>query len=324
MQRTKIATVMYTIAQLHEQLASKYSLLSGIMGEGIEELDLPTIPAAAAPVVAAPVSPVIAPNVQATVSEVATTTQQVVSPTVTTTPTANAAVEVDDEGTPWDVRIHSAKKTQVKSLVVTGGKAWRMKKGCTPELVESVKAELKAAQSADNSPASPVSPAVASPVVAAPVSPVVAAPVSPVAAAPVVAAPVSPVIDYTAIKRNAIAIINRIVKDYGVNYDDVIAILVDEFKVANFEGLVDEQYQPVHDRMVKFETDYKAVNDMVLQIRAWGGELYKADVEASLLGLFKAVNAEALNGVFHSDLPAITTTITAYYQSWEASPAKQA
>ena len=304
--KTKIATAMNDIANLHKEIAGKYVGLSALLGQVADESSVPNASTTATTLVDASITPVA------------------VSPTVIVTPMASAAAEVDSEGTPWDERIHSGAKTQVKSLLVTGGKAWRMKKGkdITPEFVEQVKAEIKGAPVV----AAPVvaAPVVAAPVVAAPVvaAPVVAAPVvaAPVVAAPVVAAPVVP--DNTAIRVEAIKVINRIVTDYGVTYDDVIAILVDEFKVPDFEGLVDAQYKPVLDRMIKFEADYKAVNDMITQIRAWGGETYQADVEAGLLTFFKAVNAESLGGVFHSDLPTITETIRGYYQSWEASPAK--
>ena len=296
--KTKIATAMYDIANLHKEIAGKYTMLSAMLGDVTDESVVPN------------------ESTTASTSTVAPITQPVVSPTETVTPTVNAAVEVDSEGTPWDERIHSKAKTQVKSLLVTGGKAWRMKKGCTPELVEQVKAEIKGAIPAVET----VAPVVAAPVVAAPVvaAPVVAAPV---VAAPVVAAPVVP--DNASIITEAVKVVNRIVNDYGVSYDDVLAILVDEFKVPNFEGLVDAQYQPVLDRMTKFEAEYKSVNDMITQIRAWGGETYQDSVEAGLLTFFQAVNATTLSGVFHSDLPTLTESILGYYKSWEASPAKQ-
>jgi hypothetical protein len=50
------------------------------------------------------------------------------------------AVELDVEGLPWDARIHSSSKAK---LAKTG--AWKLARGCPPELAVTVLAELKAA-----------------------------------------------------------------------------------------------------------------------------------------------------------------------------------
>lgn len=50
------------------------------------------------------------------------------------------AVELDVEGLPWDARIHSSSKAK---LAKTG--AWKLSRGCPPELAVTVLAELKAA-----------------------------------------------------------------------------------------------------------------------------------------------------------------------------------
>jgi len=108
-------------------------------------------------------------------------------------------LEVDSDGTPWDVRIHSGGKTFMQSGPKVG--TWKLKKGVDPALVEQVKAELCP-------PAAPV--VETPPVVVAPVSavaPVVAVPAAvapieaPLAAAPIVETPpaavVVPVTTYT-------------------------------------------------------------------------------------------------------------------------------
>ncbi len=55
-------------------------------------------------------------------------------------PAAPEGVDVDSEGLPWDARIHSSGKTKLK-----GKGTWKLIRGIDPELVESVKAELKKA-----------------------------------------------------------------------------------------------------------------------------------------------------------------------------------
>lgn len=50
-------------------------------------------------------------------------------------------VELDGEGLPWDARIHSSSKAKLAKKP----HSWKVKRGTDPELVESVKAELRAA-----------------------------------------------------------------------------------------------------------------------------------------------------------------------------------
>lgn len=62
-------------------------------------------------------------------------------------------VELDEDGLPWDARINSSsKKKTVKE------KTWKLKRGVDPALVETVKAELKAAMSASPAPAAAPAP----------------------------------------------------------------------------------------------------------------------------------------------------------------------
>lgn len=65
-----------------------------------------------------------------------------VGTTSTNTTTANAsnAVDLDSEGLPWDGRIHSSSKEKLVK-----GATWKLKRGVDKDLVERVKAELRAA-----------------------------------------------------------------------------------------------------------------------------------------------------------------------------------
>lgn len=84
--------------------------------------------------------------------------------------TTISGVELDKDGLPWDARIHSAsKKKTVKE------ETWKLKRGADPALVETVKAELKAAMSA--SPAAPIETAAPAPInTATPPAPTTTAP----------------------------------------------------------------------------------------------------------------------------------------------------
>lgn len=52
-------------------------------------------------------------------------------------------IELDEDGLPWDARIHGASKLKLKR-----GNTWKLKKGVDNELVDTVKAELRAVVSA--------------------------------------------------------------------------------------------------------------------------------------------------------------------------------
>lgn len=58
-----------------------------------------------------------------------------ISTSTTTAPASN--VELDDEGLPWDVRIHSSSKAKIKDGT------WKLKRGLDAAYVEEIKAELK-------------------------------------------------------------------------------------------------------------------------------------------------------------------------------------
>ena len=63
--------------------------------------------------------------------------------TASTTEDNNTSVDLDEEGLPWDVRIHSANKSKLAR-----GNTWKLKRGVDSALVETVKQELRDAMSA--------------------------------------------------------------------------------------------------------------------------------------------------------------------------------
>lgn len=60
-------------------------------------------------------------------------------------PAAATIVDLDSEGLPWDVRIHTPKRTKRQ-----GDSTWKLKRGVDQELVVEVKAELKRTVDANN------------------------------------------------------------------------------------------------------------------------------------------------------------------------------
>lgn len=56
----------------------------------------------------------------------------------TAVPQQTSPVELDSEGLPWDKRIHASTKTKIASGV------WKLARGVEPNIVEAVKAELRA------------------------------------------------------------------------------------------------------------------------------------------------------------------------------------
>ena len=229
-------------------------------------------------------------------------TVEVVAPTV-----APSLSDLDDEGFPWDERIHSAKKTKVKSNLVKGGEAWRMKKGLNnPELVKSVREEYKP-EIATN----PTTEALIAPVAAAPVTPVT--PVAPVAA----------VVDH---KANAVKIINKLENIHSVPMDDILDVLVNDFKATNgFESILPEQFEAVEKRYQEVIETYDDAAKLISEIKEWGGDEHAQGIDESLTGIFASYDgAESLSGVYYTQIPdLIELNLLPYHASWSAFVAGQ-
>ena len=323
---TKVATAMYNIAKLHTEIANQYTLLSGIMGEAVETPKSVDVPAAASvPEVASPQVPVI----PATESAPVAPTVNTVVPTPTVAPTAPVAPmtesstpsvaesspELDDEGYYWDERIHASSKKKVKSkLVKPNGEMWRIKQKCDPVLVEQVRNEQKAAGYGiiGDTPATPAQ-------TAAPIAPTApTAPTAPQAVAPQApqAPAAAPVIDCQAIKAVGIEIINKLVNDFKVEYDDILEALREKFKITDYEGLADTQLQDVADYLTGLFNQYDNIHQLELQMRQWGGDQHAESINTSMIGIYSTAHSETLGGVHYSSLPAITEAVVAYHKSW--------
>ena len=88
--------------------------------------------------VAVPLAPAPAPAAAAPAPTAPTAPAPILAPVPTTTQAATTSdVELDVEGIPWDARIHSSSKEKIANG------AFKVKRNTPPELVTSVKAELK-------------------------------------------------------------------------------------------------------------------------------------------------------------------------------------
>lgn len=289
MQNANLQKMLFSLSELALAIATELG------GETVAATpELKTIPKIA------PIAPTL---------EGASTTQAEDGNTETNIQTGNAVVEVelDDEGYPWDERIHTDKKTKMQSKLVTGGKMWKLKRGTDPELAKSVRAESKLA-------ADPAE--IKKPVVPAPKSKVVPAAGKklPVPKGKVVPAP--KVDNNKAIRLECIAVINRAVNEYGVEYDDLLAVLKTEFDCASFEELVDDQYKPLLVSLTKIVEQYDAINTMNKEIYAWGGDEHAETIDAGLLSFYAELGKTKLGEVHYSDLETIYEEISEYHIGW--------
>lgn len=300
--KTKVATSMNEISLLHKALSDAYSGLGGMLGEAITTtVAIPTVDVALAAAIEqvaplTPVAPVIVPN--APIAPIAPSTPMVapiapVAPlTEPLTPQiATDSKVLDSEGYYWDARIHASTKKFVKSKLVKGGDMWRLVQKSDPVVVETVRAEQKAQGFG---------------VIGSPVAPV--APVAPLA-------PVSTV-DFQAIKSEGIAVINKLVNDFTVDYDDVLDALREQFKIKDYEDLLDTQFQDVLDFLSGLLNQYNAIHELVLQMRQWGGDANAAGIDTNMIGIYGTAHSETLGGVHHSSLPEILVAVTAYHATW--------
>lgn len=293
----KIKGLLINMSELSLAIAEELGTLSAVT-----ELPSVTIDA---PVVTAPAAPVA-------------TSTTAETPVVT----ANADVELDDEGFPWDERINVETKTKVNSKLVKGGKAWRLKQKLDPAFVKQVREEIKPAI-AEEVPLTTATLTAPAPVAGqvAPTAPSApTAPTAPVASAP--SAPTAP--NHNAIKSEAAKVVNTIVNDFKVEYDDIVDLLKNEFNSEKgFETLLPEQSQDVLDRMKALLEEYNDVHQLVLQILQWGGDVHAANIQEQVKGIYMQFNAEQLGHVHYTDLAEVSRLMLEYHASWSAFAAGQ-
>ena len=322
MNLNKITNVIATIANLQDELSTQFTALAAEFNSDMVKA-IPTAPATSDVPEVPKSSEISASGVTNTLG----TTQDVPSAPIaeqTVQTSSESSQDLDDEGFPWDERIHVATKTKVKSKKVIGGQMWRLKQKCCPDLAKQVREEFTAANGVPAAPAANGVPAVptANGVPAVPTVPSV--PAAPAAngvpAVPSVpAAPAVPAVDYELIKQNTINLINKMCNDFGLTYDDLFGVIVDKFKVTQFDQLTNEQYQSVFDLFTEIFAKYEACHNLMLEIRQWGGDAYLTSIEEGFTSIFAGVNATTLGGVYHTDIDEVNETMTNYHTGWKES-----
>lgn len=127
--------------------------LSNTVAPTIVEITPPSAPFILTPEGVVPVASVTDPFIgQASTVPAPPMPPATVTPPVPTAPVS--AVPLDSEGLPWDKRIHAS--TRTKRI---GDDTWKLMKGVDKDLVERVKAELRATMSAGTVATPPVVPA---------------------------------------------------------------------------------------------------------------------------------------------------------------------
>jgi hypothetical protein len=152
---TEVAVTREAFAVVKEQLAPFI-----LTPEGVMPVDEVTDPFILTPEGVIPVDEVTDPFVLQTAAPSVPPVPMPPVPMPPVTPAPPTGVPVDSEGLPWDKRIHASTKTKRQS-----DDTWKLIKGVDKDVVERVKAELRATMSL------PVAPAPPTPVV--PVAPVV-------------------------------------------------------------------------------------------------------------------------------------------------------
>lgn len=247
------------------------------------------------------------------------------SPTVTTDTvatdtnvTASDTVERDDENVAWMQEIHTDSKTQVASKTVKGGKAWRLKKGVDPDLVEKLKAQSIATYNAmtgtDTAPVE--SKPLGLPSLAVKPKPAVTG--LPGLSLPAVNKP-DPSVE---LKIESIKIIKELIDTYGLSWEDCKEIMVDEFKVAQsgaevtFGGLKFEQFPAVKEYFTDLVNKYRTVDEAMNTIRELATPANKQTVDEGFASLFAAVNTTELGGVHYTDIDACLKSFSEWVEMW--------
>ena len=349
--KTKIATLMNDIGLLHNKLADKHIALSGIMGQGIDEVVDPKLdtnvpvteiqPVIATPVVNPVVVSVVEPVVATNVPLPTTVVNTVVVPTVLNAqsvsdeipnvPTA-VIVPVTPIVTPVAVAV-----PLIPSLITTEQQGSPE----SPELDDegyywderihaSTKKKVKSKMVKGGEMwriKQKCDPLLTEQVraeqkaegfgisgVSAPAN-IAVAPVA-VAAPVAVVAPAVDAIDYDAIKSEGVKTITTLVTDFAVEYDDILEFLRETFKIKDFDDLKVEQYQPLADAMTKLFDEYNAIHNITLEIRKWGGDTHAASIDVGFATIFGNANTDTLGGVHYSQLSTVSEAMNQYRQSW--------
>lgn len=250
-------------------------------------------------------------------------------------PPIDSNAELDDEGVPWDERIHAKTKGKVASKEVKNGQKWRMKKGCDFAEYERIKNEIRQVKPTDvGATPTPSSP---SPVPDNPNPPPVPAKTTPaVPGTPVVpglpgAEPLQPdpeTARLDALKVEAQNCIKSLMDNFGVEIEDLKEVLVTEFQAAQngdqvvFGSLRNDQIEPMRNFFVELVNKYQHIQNMIARIYEIGGAANRQAVVDGLVQIYTNFNTtieHGLAGVHYSQIDSIADMITNWLTQWEAT-----
>lgn len=199
-------------------------------------------------------------------------------------------VTIDKDGCPWDERINTATKTTTAKGVYT------RKKGLDDAFYDQVRNEIRVTV-APTTPTIPVTPG-------APTTPTI--PVTP-----------SPADN---LKAEAIKACNTLTKDYGVNYDDILAIL-SGLGATSFADLAVDKYGEFMTEMQSWESKLKIIKDCFdeLKTRTAGSE-YEANISSAVVQwVANGGGADGIVGSIKQDkLMFIVDQVTTWVDQWDA------
>lgn len=208
-------------------------------------------------------------------SSAAAAMEQVTSTETPPAPDASAAepktdnVELDSDGVPWDIRIHSGKNASECKRTKDGAGTWTKRRGVDAETYKTITAELKAkyAGTASNSETS-TPPAPSAPGV--PSVPGNSAPPAPGAGN---ATPPPPANDGEVNRKKANEAMHKLTKDIGVNLDVIIMYFEEAYGVDNFSLIPAEKYAELAENMHNWAARLETANGTI----NWIKRIYEAD-----------------------------------------------
>ena len=221
------------------------------------------------------------------------------TPVTLTVVASEPEVTIDKDGCPWDERINTATKTTTAKGIYT------RKKGLDDAFYDQVRNEIRVSATptdtvAPTAPTIPVTPGV-------PTTPTI--PVTPVTPSPA-----------ENLKAEAIKACNTLTKDYGVNYDDILAIL-SGLGATSFADLAVEKYGEFMTEMQSWESKLKIIKDCFdeLKTRTAGSE-YEANISSAVVQwVANGGGADGIVGSIKQDkLMSIVDQVTAWADQWDA------
>lgn len=220
----------------------------------------------------------------------ATTTQT--APTVDasaseqkTAPTVSQDIELDSDGVPWDVRIHSGKNASEGKRTKGGQGVWQRRRKIDDDLYESVTKELKAAYVTNTTASTGSTPPPPATGTAPPPPSTGSTPPPPASGAGT--APPPPADDpNVAARKAATDAMNKLTKEHNVILDALIMHFEETYGVDNFGLINSDNYQTLttelEDWAARVETAQGTVNAIT--------RLYEADPSVVIPYIDQVIN----------------------------------